>query len=585
MHRATKNGSVRRLVNYAEPVFGNSILHFMAYDDLKDSATLLLKNGAFQDIRNVNEETPLHWAARVGSLKVVEVLLEHGANINASDSTGGTPLHSAAGAGNPESIPLLMASGANWGLTDGDGKTPLELARSGARQVGDDKDSQGQHAKEGFAAVIYIIEKNMKVKGDHHYVPDAEEPPKRRPGDFIPGVETQVDEFTLTQSASQTGMYTRLDAVNQLSEPELHGVDTGTLPMPRSPDARASSPQTKRTCVSLSAAQSAAAMNETMRSPQKKSIMAFWTSAGRSNFVGDGAERPAPVLVKPKKAVVDPRSLFPKAAYVPFLPKVGERLDVFIGVEQCADCHQHRMSLWHDQKKYRNAGDALLRAAVGAVHRQGYPCRIFAYKAKPNRSRLGALEVTISLRLSGKGAVDKLRAEVPSALGLDGIIQPDESRPGWTTYVVFSKLSTRSWPQVDEVAARTVSFLDQALVDLGEPVVKVKNKPQAQVDQLQSWSHRLFNRPMPLPEAEKTGSIASKDGSLTARTSRSTAQMSEVSGSNDKVGDEVAYLASTTTIPDDDYEALEAHETKVLKHFFVYDGRSAQGKRVSKTRA
>ena len=41
-------------------------------------------------------ETPLHWAAKSGHEKVVEVLLKAGAKIEAKDKDGMTPLHLAA---------------------------------------------------------------------------------------------------------------------------------------------------------------------------------------------------------------------------------------------------------------------------------------------------------------------------------------------------------------------------------------------------------------------------------------------------------------------------------------------------------
>ena len=100
---------MNKVLNYKEEVFGNSILHFMAYDDLNDSAKLLLENGAEVNNRNINEETPLHWAARVGSLKTMEVLVMYHANVNAADITNGTALHSAAAAGMPDSC-LLYTS-------------------------------------------------------------------------------------------------------------------------------------------------------------------------------------------------------------------------------------------------------------------------------------------------------------------------------------------------------------------------------------------------------------------------------------------------------------------------------------------
>ena len=68
---------------------------------------------------DVNEEnsigyTPLHYAAGVGRIDIVELLIEHGANINATDSSnkGATPLDYAHWKGQTEVVEVLKAHNA-----------------------------------------------------------------------------------------------------------------------------------------------------------------------------------------------------------------------------------------------------------------------------------------------------------------------------------------------------------------------------------------------------------------------------------------------------------------------------------------
>jgi hypothetical protein len=574
-------------VNYAEAVFGNTLLHFMAYDDLNDAAEMLLTNGAHVSIRNFNEETPLHWAARVGSLKTMEVLVSFHADVNAADVTGGTALHSAAAAGMPDSIPFLLSNGCDWELCDGDGKTALQVARMGSG--------------EGHAAVKYIIEKSMKVNGNHYVPVGSQEPPSRRPGRECPGMETQVDHGMLHSSASEMGIVTRLDVVSHLDEPTGMGTDVdGMGHTMRATNMLGSgppgSPTTRQLSVSMGAVRSSSEASLFIRSPnKKKNILAFWTSSGRSNL-GALPAAPEPVVIKPQPKP-DPSAFFLPADFVPFAPRAAERLDIFIGVEQCADCHLHSMSLWHDAHKYTSAGDTMLRAAVTAVYKQGYPCRVFAYKAKPTRSRLGALELTVSLRVAQKGTVDKLRNMVLSG---GTVIKHDPRNKGWFSHCAYSKLTTTKWPQPDQAGRQVVDFLDQAFVDAGEAVVKTRSAlGAAQAEQVQAWSQRLYRKALPGLEAADIKKVApvvptvtdNDDDSTSAmlRAAQATAAAAAIIASNERARKaelgpehdpaqaEVPFLA---TISEDD-PARDSYEAQALEHFFCFNGalKSSKGGR------
>jgi len=535
---------MNKVLNYKEEVFGNSILHFMAYDDLNDSAKLLLENGAEVNNRNINEETPLHWAARVGSLKTMEVLVMYHANVNAADVTNGTALHSAAAAGMPDSVPFLLSNGCNWELLDGDGKTALQIAK--------------EYNDEAHTAVAFMIEKNMKACGGY-YVPVRDPVPERRSGVEVPGVETQVDDEMLHTTAMQTGIVTRLDVVGHVKEPNRDEIAVSTMHFGEHTSSRPTSPMTRRLSVSLNAVQQTSATNLFMPSPKKKSVMAFWTSSGRSNL-GQPAQPVSPELMLKVPERPHPSTFFPPADFVPLTPDSAERLDLIISMEQCADCHLHSMSVWHDPKKYMGAGDAALRATVAAVFKHGYPVRVYALKVKPSRARIGACELTVALRVNQAGAVGKLRDAVSGG----GIIKQDPNNKGWFSFCAYSKLKTRNWPNPEAVGQETVGFLDQAFVDMGVGVVKKKNSSKEE-EELQAWSKRLFQRPY--SNLAATGKEKAEEDPAAALI-----RAAAMSGNNEVRSDaatEVAFFAQM----DREDPGWSQYCSKALAHFYCFDAR------------
>lgn len=73
--------------------------------------------------------TPLHYAARAGQVKAVQLLLQHGASVDALTRSGrASALHRAAHTGHLEVVNLLLSAGADPLLQDADGETPLHKA-------------------------------------------------------------------------------------------------------------------------------------------------------------------------------------------------------------------------------------------------------------------------------------------------------------------------------------------------------------------------------------------------------------------------------------------------------------------------
>lgn len=90
---------------------------------------LLLDHNADVHVRTAYGETPLHGVRLfVKDHQVVEALLDHGADINAVTSFGSTPLHAATLQGSEDITRLLIRHGANLNQANKRGLTPLHHA-------------------------------------------------------------------------------------------------------------------------------------------------------------------------------------------------------------------------------------------------------------------------------------------------------------------------------------------------------------------------------------------------------------------------------------------------------------------------
>ena len=76
---------------------------------VEDSGTYRLNPDAIKENR-LSSETPLHLAAKIGQIEIVELLINSGANINQGDINGATPLHLAAREGHLDVVKALLAN-------------------------------------------------------------------------------------------------------------------------------------------------------------------------------------------------------------------------------------------------------------------------------------------------------------------------------------------------------------------------------------------------------------------------------------------------------------------------------------------
>ena len=89
----------------------------------------LIAGGATVDVRDENEYTPLHWAARRDHVAVVNALIAGKADVDARGENDLTPLHwSASGGKVPAVIAALLAGGATADAANKSGERPLHVA-------------------------------------------------------------------------------------------------------------------------------------------------------------------------------------------------------------------------------------------------------------------------------------------------------------------------------------------------------------------------------------------------------------------------------------------------------------------------
>ena len=98
---------------------GTTALHWAAYRDDLEMATLLLEAGADVGARTrVNELIPIVMAAKNGNAAMVELLIKAGADANSTDTNGTTLLMYAAAAGEADAVQTLLAGGADVNARD-----------------------------------------------------------------------------------------------------------------------------------------------------------------------------------------------------------------------------------------------------------------------------------------------------------------------------------------------------------------------------------------------------------------------------------------------------------------------------------
>jgi len=145
-------------------VYGVTPLHWAARGGSVEVARLLLSRGESVSATDSNGQTPLFWAAAESRVEVIKFLIEHGADVNCRTTSGATPLLTAARmAVSPELVEAFVEAGADINARDNRGENALhKLAWYGYP----DKNIQTARILLGAGADITVRNKDGKTPLD-----------------------------------------------------------------------------------------------------------------------------------------------------------------------------------------------------------------------------------------------------------------------------------------------------------------------------------------------------------------------------------------------------------------------------------
>ena len=91
-----------------------AIMALMKMGDPRASETIISEIGSWIfELKDENNNTPLHWVAEKGNVELVEILTEYGVRVDAENDFAETPLSYASENGHYEAVKLLLESGAD----------------------------------------------------------------------------------------------------------------------------------------------------------------------------------------------------------------------------------------------------------------------------------------------------------------------------------------------------------------------------------------------------------------------------------------------------------------------------------------
>uniref|UniRef100_A0A671V047 Ankyrin repeat domain 52a n=1 Tax=Sparus aurata TaxID=8175 RepID=A0A671V047_SPAAU len=119
--------SQQQLSRFLIPVLQPPLVQAIFNRNAEEVQLLLHKK---EDVNALDQErrTPLHAAACVGDVHIMDLLIESGATVNAKDHVWLTPLHRAAASRNERAVGLLLRRGAEANARDKFWQTPLHVA-------------------------------------------------------------------------------------------------------------------------------------------------------------------------------------------------------------------------------------------------------------------------------------------------------------------------------------------------------------------------------------------------------------------------------------------------------------------------
>ena len=117
----------------ADEHYGMTPLHWAARAGSVECAEMLLERGVLVNALNKARRTPLQLAAEGDRANIIRLLAQHGADLNTQDRKGRTPLHRATYQGCVEAAEALLEVGADPTVLNKSGKTAFQIARKDAK--------------------------------------------------------------------------------------------------------------------------------------------------------------------------------------------------------------------------------------------------------------------------------------------------------------------------------------------------------------------------------------------------------------------------------------------------------------------
>ena len=113
--------------------YGMTPLHWAARAGSMECAEILLERGVLVNALNKARRTPLQLAAETDQADMIRLLARHNADLNTQDKKGRTPLHRATYQGCADAAEALLEVGADPTILNKNGKTAFEIARKDAK--------------------------------------------------------------------------------------------------------------------------------------------------------------------------------------------------------------------------------------------------------------------------------------------------------------------------------------------------------------------------------------------------------------------------------------------------------------------
>ncbi len=113
--------------------YGMTPLHWAARAGSMQCAQMLLERGSLVNPLNKARRAPLQLAAESDRADMIRLLARHGADLNTQDKKGRTPLHRATYEGCVDAAEALLEVGANPMVLNKSGKTAFQIARKNAK--------------------------------------------------------------------------------------------------------------------------------------------------------------------------------------------------------------------------------------------------------------------------------------------------------------------------------------------------------------------------------------------------------------------------------------------------------------------